>query len=314
MGKEKTQPSKASGPSKEFKTGYCAIVGIPNVGKSTLLNTILGTKLSIMSAKPQTTRKRVLGIHSSPTEQIIFLDTPGIMPRPTTLLHKAMLDQVKQSFNDADVILVLAEATRQPEQALPEHWDHYVKAATNKAMVLALSKIDLLKDKEALLPLLQKYGEMGVFKDIVPISSPKSHNIKELLGVLHQYLPGTQPFYDPEQLSDQNERFFVSEFIREAVFKKYGEEVPYSTEVEIREFAERESGKWFINADIVVERESQKPIIIGKGGVAIKELGQRARKEIETFLDHPVFLELHVKTKSDWRNDKTALRSYGYDF
>lgn len=309
MGKAKEQTT-----SKEFKTGYAAIVGIPNVGKSTLLNTILGTKLSIMSAKPQTTRKRVLGIHSSPTEQIIFLDTPGIMPRPTTLLHKAMLDQVKLSFADADVILVLAEATRAIDAALPESWDQYVKIAAGKPMVLAISKIDLLKDKEALLPLLQKYSETGHFKDIVPISSTKAHNINELVGVLHQYLPGTQPFYDPEQLSDQNERFFVSEFIREAIFKQYGEEVPYATEVEIREFAERENGKWFINADIIVERESQKPIIIGKQGAAVKMLGQNARKEIETFLDHPVFLELHVKTKSDWRNDKTALKSYGYDF
>jgi GTPase len=310
VGKEK----KESGPKKEFKTGYAAIVGIPNVGKSTLLNTILGTKLSIMSAKPQTTRKRVLGIHSSDTEQIIFLDTPGIMPRPTTLLHKAMLDQVKLSFADADVILVLAEATRSPEKALPEMWDHYLKVASGKPMVLALSKIDLLKDKEAMLPILQQYGEMNNFKDIIPISSTKQHNIKELLGVLHQYLPGTTAFYDPEQLSDQNQRFFVSEFIREAIFKQYGEEVPYATEVEIREFAERDNGKWFINADIIVERESQKPIIIGKQGAAVKMLGQNARKEIETFLEHPVFLELHVKTKSDWRNDKTALKSYGYDF
>lgn len=267
-----------------------------------------------MSAKPQTTRKRVLGIHSSDTEQIIFLDTPGIMPRPTTLLHRAMLDQVKTSFNDADVVLVLAEATRSPEKALPEQWDEYLKAASNKTLILAVSKIDLLKDKEMLLPLMQKYGDMAVFKEIIPISSTKKHNVKQLVELLYQFLPGEQPFFDTEQLSDQNERFFVSEFIREAIFKKYGEEVPYSTEVEVREFAERDNGKWFINADIIVERESQKPIIIGKGGVAIKSLGQYARHEIETFLDHPVFLELHVKTKSDWRNDKTALRNYGYEF
>lgn len=278
------------------------------------MNTILGTKLSIMSAKPQTTRKRVLGIHSSTSEQIIFLDTPGIMPRPTTLLHKAMLEQVRGSLNDADVVLVLAEANRTPDKALPAQWEEYVKAASGKPMILAVSKVDLIEDKESLLPLLAQYGEMNVFTEIIPISSKKRHNIKHLIEVLWQFLPGREQFYDPEQLSDQNERFFVSELIREAIFKKFGEEVPYSTEVEIREFAEREKGKWFINADIVVERESQKPIIIGKGGQAIRSLGQNARKEIESFLDQPVFLELHVKTKSDWRNDKSALRNFGYQF
>lgn len=300
--------------TKEFKAGYCTILGIPNAGKSTLLNTILGTKLSIISAKPQTTRKRVLGIHSSPTEQIIFLDTPGIMPRPTTLLHKAMLDQVRTSFNEADVAIVLAESNKDPEKALPEQWDTYVKAAAGKPLILAISKIDLMKDRDMLLPLMQKYGDMALFKEIIPISSPKKHNIKQLLDLLHKYLPGNQAFYDTDQLSDQNERFFVSELIRECVFKKYGEEVPYATEVEIREFNERENGKWYINADIVVERESQKPIIIGKGGAAIKSLGQYARHDIEKFLEHPVFLELHVKTKSDWRNDKSALKNFGYSF
>jgi GTPase len=296
----------------EFRAGYCAIVGIPNAGKSTFMNAVLGTKLSIMSAKPQTTRKRVLGIYSDPTSQIIFLDTPGIMPRPSTLLHKAMLDQVSRSFEDADVILLLAEATKSPEKAMPGHWDEYVRRAQGKKMILSVSKVDLIKDKTALFPVLQQYGEMNVFDEIIPISSTKKHNLKDTLKTLRKYLPGKVPFFDPEQLSDQNDRFFVSEFIREAIFKKYGEEIPYSTEVDVREYAEREGGKWYINADIVVERDSQKGIIIGAQGAALKELGSRARHEIEQFLDHPVYLELHVKAKSDWRNDQSALKNFGY--
>src|SRR2546423_1136217 len=178
----------------KFKSGYCAIIGIPNAGKSTLLNALLGTKLSIISAKPQTTRKRVLGIFSSENEQIIFLDTPGIMPRPTTLHHKALLSEVKRSFDDADVILVLAEATMSPDRALPKEWDKYIEAAGKKPIMLAVSKIDLVKDKKKLLPLLAQYGEMNIFTDIIPISSKTKHNIGQLAEVMHKYLRSDKAF------------------------------------------------------------------------------------------------------------------------
>jgi GTP-binding protein Era len=295
-----------------FKSGYCAIAGIPNAGKSTLLNALLGTKLSIISAKPQTTRKRVLGIYSSENEQIVFLDTPGIMPRPTTLHHKALLSEVKHSFDDADVILILAEATLSPERALPKEWNKYIELAGKKPTVLALSKIDLIKNRDNLLPILGQYGEMNIFSDIIPISSKKKQNIKTIVEVLHKYLPNDKGFYDTDQLSDQNERFFASELIREAIFHEFREEIPYSTEVIINEYAEREAGKWYIGADILVERDSQKSILIGKGGETLKNLGARARKSIEQFVEHPIYLELHVKAKSDWRNDKNALREMGY--
>lgn len=298
--------------SEIFKSGYCAIVGIPNAGKSTLLNSLLGTKLSIISAKPQTTRKRVLGIYSSPSEQIIFLDTPGIMPRPTTLHHKALLSEVSHSFDDADVILVLAEATLYPDRALPKEWKKYTEIAGKKPIVLALSKVDLIKDKKKILPLLAEYGEMNIFSDIIPISSRKEYNTKRLVEILHKYLPGEVAFYDTDQLSDQNERFFASELIREAIFHEFREEIPYSTEVVIMEYSEREEGKWFISADILVERDSQKSILIGKGGETLKNLGARARKSIEQFVEHPIYLELHVKAKSDWRNDKNMLKDFGY--
>ncbi len=295
-----------------FRAGYCAIVGVPNAGKSTLMNAILGTKLSIVTRKPQTTRKRVLGIYSSPQEQIVFLDTPGIMPRPTTLLHKAMLAEVQRSFADADVILVLAEANQPHDRALPALWNDYKRIAGEKPIVLAISKSDLLKDRKDLLPILQRYGEQPEFKELVPISAKKDYNIKELIETLRKYLPGTEPYFDSEQLSDQNDRFFVGELVREAIFQQFKEEIPYSTEVEITEFKERTAGKWFVSADVIVERNTQKSILIGKDGSALKTLGERARTEIERFLEHPVYLELHVKTKADWRQNKRTLSELGY--
>jgi GTP-binding protein Era len=298
----------------QFKAGYCAIVGIPNAGKSTLLNALLGTKLSIISHKPQTTRKRVLGIHSSAESQIIFLDTPGIMPRPSTLHHKALLEEVRTSFNDADVILALAEANLKVDRALPKEWARYVELAGSKPIILGLSKIDLIKDKKDLLPILAPYSSMPEFKEIIPFSATKKQNTERLLSLITKFLPEGQPLYDTEQLSDQNERFFVSELIRESIFHKFRDEIPYSTEVIIEDFAEREAGKWFISAEILVERDSQKGIIIGDKGAALKALGASARKEIEHFLGHSVFLELRVKTREDWRNDKRALKSLGYQF
>ncbi len=296
----------------EFKAGYGAIAGVPNAGKSTLLNALLGTKLSIVTRKPQTTRKRVLGIYSSLAEQIVFLDTPGIMPRPTTLLHRAMLKDVRRSFGDADVILVLAEANLAPDRALPEAWNEYVKAAAGKPIILALSKTDLLKDKKAILPILQAYGERNEFAEIVPFSAKTGYNLKEIVATLRKYIPVAERLFDPEQLSDQNDRFFASEFIREAIFQKFKEEIPYSTEVQIEEYKERTAGKWYISANVIVERDSQKAILIGRNGEALKLLGTNARRAIERFLGMPVYLELHVKTNRDWRQNKQALAEFGY--
>lgn len=296
----------------DFRAGYCTIVGIPNAGKSTLLNALLGTKLSIVTRKPQTTRKRVLGIASSNTEQVVFLDTPGIMPRPTTLLHKAMLKEVRRSFGEADVILVLAEANRTIDRALPEQWNEFVKAAAGKRMILALSKTDLIKDRKEILPLLSHYGERKEFTEIVPFSAKTRYNLKELLTTIRAYLPVAERLFDPEQLSDQNDRFFVGEFIRETVFQKFKEEIPYSTEVQITEYKERTAGKWFISANVIVERDSQKAILIGRSGDALKSVGTSARREIERFLGMPVYLELHVRTNRDWRQNKQALAEFGY--
>ncbi|HZK76694.1 MAG TPA: GTPase Era, partial [Candidatus Kapabacteria bacterium] len=297
---------------EDFRAGYCAIVGIPNAGKSTLLNALLGTKLSIVTRKPQTTRKRVLGIYSTAAEQIVFLDTPGIMPRPTTLLHKAMLKEVRRSFGDADAILVLAEAKQTIARALPEEWNEYLKAAGQKPLILALSKVDLIKDRKDLFPILGQYGDRKEFTEIVPLSAKSGYNLKELVTTIRKYLPVSDRLFDPEQLSDQNDRFFVGEFIREAIFQKFKEEIPYSAEVEILEYKERTAGKWFISAEVIVERDTQKSILIGRNGEALKSLGTQARQEIERFLGTPVYLELHVKTKSDWRQNKRMLTEFGY--
>jgi GTP-binding protein Era len=234
------------------------------------------------------------------------------MPRPSTLHHKALLEEVQKSFTDADVILFLAEAGSEPKKALPGEWNKYVELSKDKPKILLISKIDLLKDMEDLLPLLAQYGEMNVFTEIMPISSKKKHNLKRLIPLITKYLPEGKPFYDPDQLSDQSERFFASEFIREEIFHLFRDEIPYSTEVVINEFAEREVGNWYINADIIVERDSQKSIIIGRGGESLKNLGSRSRFQIEKFVEHPVYLELHVKTRDDWRNDKNRLKDFGY--
>ena len=295
-----------------FRAGYCAIVGIPNAGKSTLMNALLGAKISIISRKPQTTRKRVLGIYTTPNEQIVFLDTPGIMPRPSTLLHKTMLEDVKRSFADADVILVLVEADQPFSRALPDTWNEYKKIAGEKPIVLAVSKTDLLKRRNEVLPILQHYGERPDFAELLPISATKKFNLDELVKTLRKYLPAKQAFFEEDQLSDRNDRFFVGELIREVIFTQYKEEIPYSTEVDVLEFKEREAGKWYVSAEIIVERDGQKSILIGKEGTALKVVGERARFEIERFLEHPVFLELHVKTRADWRNKKTTLTELGY--
>jgi GTP-binding protein Era len=299
-------------PEITFRSGYCAIAGIPNAGKSTLLNALLDTKLSIVSAKPQTTRKRVLGIYSTENEQIIFLDTPGMMKRASTLHHKALIEEVTSSFTDADVILLLAESNRPAAKALPDGWEEAIKKAGDKPIVLGISKTDLLPSRDDILPRIAEYAVMNCFTDIVPFSSRSKYNLAELKRVIISHLPAGQPFYDTDQLSDQNNRFFTAEIIREEVFHLFRDEIPYSTEVIINDFKEREKGKWFISADIIVERDSQKGIIIGARAESLKKLGAAARKKIELFLDAEVYLELHVKVRADWRNDKHRLRDMGY--
>jgi GTPase len=293
-----------------FKAGYVAIVGEPNVGKSTLLNALLGQKISIVTNKPQTTRQRVLGIYTQADAQIIFLDTPGLL-KPKYLLHREMIKHAENALADADVILVMTQAS-QGIDLPPEVSDRILPLSKMKPTFLVINKVDTV-NKLQLLPIIDTFSKLSTFKEIIPISALKEDNLPELLKSIIQYLPAHEAYYSADIVSEYPERFFVSEILREKIFEKYREEIPYSTAVEIREFKEREKNKSFINADIIVERDSQKGILIGKRGMALKEIGTAARSDIESFLQHEVFLELHVKVRDKWRDNKAMLKQYGYD-
>lgn len=294
------------------KSGYVSIVGKPNAGKSTLLNAILGEKLSIATSKPQTTRKKILGIHSAENFQIIFLDTPGIM-NPEYLLQHRMLEFVEQSVRDSDLVLFIIDAEADPTgmKALEDETVLKILHNENTPKILLINKIDASK-QEIIEKLVVTAEAKGWFKKIIPISAIKSVNIQSVVDSILEYLPEHPKYYPDDQLSDENERFFVSEIIREKVFEIYREEIPYSTEVEIEEFTEREGRKDYIRAAIIIERESQKPIIIGDKGATIKKLGRSAREAIEKFLQREVFLELFVKVKEKWRSNPNMLNHFGY--
>ncbi|MGA9364490.1 MAG: GTPase Era [Bacteroidota bacterium] len=297
--------------SDKFRAGYVAIVGEPNVGKSTLMNALLEEKISIVTVKPQTTRRRILGILNGNRYQAIFLDTPGIL-KPKYLLQKAMLETVFSAIDDADLVFLMIEAAH-PDVEPGENGEQVLSSLkrAGKPLFLLINKIDLVPKPE-LLPIIDRYSKLSVFKEIIPISALNDENLDDLKATLVHYLPVGEPYFPQDALTDQPERFFVAELIREKVFEKYRDEIPYSTEVEVVEFKEREGRKDFIGAEITVERNSQKGILIGKGGAALKEVGELARKEIEKFLGRPVFLEMRVKVRQDWRRDERWLKRLGY--
>ncbi|MBI3112256.1 MAG: GTPase Era [Ignavibacteriales bacterium] len=295
--------------SATFRAGYVAIVGEPNVGKSTLLNALLGQKISIVTSKPQTTRQRVLGILSREDAQIIFLDTPGLL-QPKYLLHETMVRSAQSALADADVILLLTEAGR--GTVLPDVVGQTLEqGAVGKTLFLVINKVDTVP-RDQVLPVIAHFAGEGKFKEIIPISALKGENLEDLLKTVIREMPLHPPLYPPDIVSESPERFFVAELIREAIFEQFHEEIPYSTAVAITEFKEREAGKTFINADIVVERSSQKGILIGAKGAALKKVGQSSRRSIEQFLERPVFLELHVKVRERWRESEGWLRKLGY--
>lgn len=294
------------------KSGYAAIIGLPNVGKSTLMNSLLGQKISITTSKPQTTRKRILGIMSEENYQIIFLDTPGIL-NPVYLLQEKMMEDVELSIKDADIFVIIYDVSSIPSLKESEENEIIKKIIDDesKNKILVLNKIDTLA-QEKTTALIERYEGLKKFRSVIPISANQKFNLERLKNEIVDCLPEGSKFYDDEIVSDETERFFVSEIIREKIFELYEDEVPYSCEVLIAEFKERQNAKDFISAEIVVERESQKPIIIGKAGRAIKELGEKSRKGIEDFLDREVFLELRVKVRDKWRSNPVMLKSFGY--
>jgi GTPase len=287
-----------------FRSGYAAIIGKPNVGKSTLMNALVGRKLSIVTNKPQTTRNRVVGILTGDDFQVVFLDTPGII-EPRYKLHQSMMHDVRESVTDADLVVFMTDASlgRVDELSLA--------SAGNSPAILVINKIDLVRQEEAL-PLVDAYLKERAFEAVIPISATKGFNLDAVREAIVSRIPEGPPFYPPDQISEHPERFFVAEIIREKLFEQLREEVPYSTQVNIVLYEEREAEKDLIDAEIVVERESQKGIVIGKKGDALKRVGTAARKDIEEFTGRPVFLRLFVKVREDWRNRDQHLRSFGY--
>jgi GTPase len=294
------------------KVGYVTILGLPNAGKSTLMNTLLGQKLAITNQKPQTTRKRILGILTEDDYQIIFNDTPGIL-NPSYLLQEKMMEDVNYAIKDADVLIIIIDVSDEKEikRALMNDYLKDVFEYKNNPKVLVLNKVDLLQ-QEQVSELLSKFEHLSKFNSVIPISASLKFNMERVLSEIIEYLPEGPKLYPDDVIAEADERFFVSEIIREKILELYGDEIPYSCEVLIVEFKERENAKDYISAEIVVEKESQKPIIIGNQGRAIKKLGERSRKAIEDFLQKEVYLELRVKVRDKWRSNENMLKSFGY--
>ncbi len=294
---------------QNYRSGYVAVVGRPNVGKSTLINRILEVKLSITTSRPQTTRHRIIGIHSGETFQIIFWDTPGLL-QPSYLLQEKMMKAATDAIGDADILLMVVEASDRPFKHDLEVLKQLQE--TTKPILVVINKVDLL-DRKKVLPMIDAYSREEQVKEIVPISALTGENVDDVERVLVKHLPLGPPFFPPDQLTEFPERFFVAEIIREKIFLHYSEEIPYSTAVVIDEFRERPEQKDYIKARIVVERESQKGIIIGKGGRALKKIGKIARDDIESFLERPVYLELWVVVREKWRKKEVFIKEFGYD-
>ncbi len=288
-----------------FKAGFVSIVGKPNVGKSSLINKLIGENLSIVTAKAQTTRHRIMGILNSDQFQIVYSDTPGIL-EPKYSLHEAMMNYVKVSLEDADMILLVVSLEDKYE---PELFDRFQKIQT--PILLILNKIDLAKGSQ--IKDKSEYWKqfLPTIKDVVPVSAKTGQNVETLLPALLEQIPVHPPFFPQDEFTDRTERFFASEIIREKIFLNYDQEIPYSSEVSISAFKD-EPNIVRISAIIYVERDSQKGIVIGKGGSLLKKVGTEARKDMEAFLGKKVFLETHVKVSKNWRKEKVKLRNFGY--
>ena len=292
---------------ESFRSGYVSIIGRPNVGKSTLLNAFLGQKVSIVAARPQTTRSRILGIKNLPGAQIIFIDTPG-MHRPKNLLGEVMVNSAREALQEIDIVLFVAEPGHDAgRDSIIVQSLHNI----DKPVFLLLNKIDSVKKPE-ILRVIDQYKGLLPFREIIPVSALRKDGTGRVVEKILEYLPAGPQYYPDDLVTDQIERFMAAEIIREKIMGKTTEEIPYSVAVEVQDWTERDDGVVSISANIYVEREGQKGIIIGEKGRMLKEVGTLARIEIERLLDAKVFLQLWVKVKKGWRDDKKALHELGY--
>jgi GTPase len=292
-----------------FKSGFIALIGRPNVGKSTLLNAMVGEKVAIVSAKPQTTRSRITGIKTTDEAQLIFVDTPGLT-RPRSALNRHMIQVVREAYQGVDVIALVTDATGPDQIAQDEFILQQLKEVKTPAF-LVINKIDLI-DNRQVLPLIETYQKSFPFAEYVPVSALKGVNLDELMRTIVTYLPEGPRYFPSDQLTDQPEKFLIAELVREQIFTQTAQEVPYQTAVLVEQLEESESGVLRVDATIYVERESQKGIIIGKQGSRLKQIGQAARQEIERLLNTRVYLALWVKVRKDWSENEQLIRDLGY--
>jgi GTP-binding protein Era len=291
------------------RCGYVAIVGRPNVGKSTLLNHLLGQKISITSRKPQTTRHRVLGIKTEAEHQIIFVDTPGLHKGAQKAINRYMNRAATAAMRDVDLVVFVVDRTAWTEE------DAMVLEQIRQGglpCLLVVNKVDLLEDKSSLLPHLEFLAQQADFAAILPVSALRRHNVEELEREILKFLPASEHFFPEEQITDRSQRFLAAEIVREKIMRQLGEEIPYAIAVEIEEFA-LEGEVLHISALILVERNGQKKILVGEGGTRLRSIGSDARRDMELLFDSKVMLRLWVKVRSGWSDDERALRSLGYD-
>lgn len=293
-----------------FKSGYVTIVGAPNAGKSTLLNRILGEKISIISSKPQTTRHRILGVCHLPGTQIIFCDTPGLFV-PKDPLNVKIVDAACSAMGDADVLLALVDAAH-PDPASDAILEEKLRGF-KLPIILSLNKVDLVADKTALLETIARWSQRLEFAAVVPVSALNGTQLDDLLRAIVKVLPEGPPYYPDDMLTDAAERFIAAELIREKIFRLTGEEIPYASAVTVEAYKQSADGKRLrIEATLHLERDSQKGIVIGKGGAMLKRIGTEARQDIEKMTGANVFLKLFVRVQKNWRKDTKAIERFGY--
>jgi GTPase len=288
------------------KAGFTAIIGKPNAGKSTLVNAMLGQNLSIVTPKPQTTRNKIFGIYTKDNTQIVFVDTPGILD-PKYKLQVYMKKEIESSFLEADIVILVVDASDYSREDIKEVFEKYKTQFKEHKLFCVINKIDLITS-EVVLHIINDISGNFSFDEYIPLSASKNFNVDELINTIKKYLPEHEFYFDDDIIASQPERFFVAELIREVMLYMYNEEIPFSVFVDIDEFKERVNGKDYVRASLIVEKDSQKKIVIGSKGVMIKRLGEHARKKIEEFLGKSIFLELYVKVRKNWKNDEDFLK------